>query len=151
MLRLERQPVEFQSSHKVSYYLENAGEDELNHLGNRLEEGGIDAKIIYSSARDLDILPHKADKGTAAAFLATHWNTPPDRVLSAGDSGNDLSLFEHDFRGIIVANAQAELREFHHTTVYHAKKSFAAGVLDGIEYWCRHSRKMSHPIGAKSM
>lgn len=133
--RLERQPDEFQSARKVSFYLQNATEDELNNMIAKLDAAGLSAKIIYSSARDLDVLPSKSDKGSAAAFLARHWNIAPENVVTAGDSGNDQSLFDKGFRGIIVANAQPELRDFQHPTVYHATQPFAAGVLEGIDYW----------------
>lgn len=33
-------------------------------------------------------------------------------VIVCGDSGNDLGMFESGFKGIIVGNAQDELKDF---------------------------------------
>ncbi|MEE8170459.1 MAG: HAD-IIB family hydrolase [Phycisphaerae bacterium] len=133
--RLRPQPEEFQSAFKVSYYRDGASAEDLAVLRRRLGEAGLDAAVIYSSDRDLDILPHVADKGTAAAFLAGRWGVSSDRVLVCGDSGNDLSLFRQGFRGVVVANAHAELKRLEGPRVYQARQAFAAGVVEGLEHW----------------
>lgn len=133
--RLELQPAEFQSPFKVSYYFHDATPDDLTTLRNRLQEAGIEASIVYSSARDLDFLPAGANKGTAAAFLVSRWGISPDRVMVSGDSGNDRALFEQGFLGIVVGNAHAELKKLRGPTIYHAERPFAAGVLEGVQYW----------------
>jgi hydroxymethylpyrimidine pyrophosphatase-like HAD family hydrolase len=92
---------------------------------------------VYSSNRDLDVLPAGVDKGSAAAFLASHFGFQPRQVVVAGDTGNDASMFTHGFRGIVVGNAQAELKSLCSPDVYKSDGSYADGVLEGLEYWLR--------------
>lgn len=129
------QPAEHQSLYKVSFYAEDLGPAELEQIHSRLREVGIDASVIYSSSRDLDILPASANKGTAAAFLARTWNIAHDNVIVCGDSGNDQSMFDQGFRGIVVSNAMDELKQLNGKNVYHAQQPFAAGVLEGLEHF----------------
>lgn len=132
---LERQPDEFQSPHKVSYYLRAHGPDCIAAIRSELAKRGIAADVIYSSSRDLDIVPRGVNKGTAAGFLARALGVPSDRVIVSGDSGNDASMFVCGFRGVIPANAHAELRALAGTSHYLASASFADGVLEGIDHW----------------
>lgn len=134
---LELQPQRFQSDFKVSYFLRQATTGQLHRLKRRLELAGIPASLIYSSGRDLDILPAGVNKGAAAAFVASQLGFALDRVIVAGNSGNDATLFDHDFCGIVVSNALPELQ--HHVAgqprVYNSLESHADGVLDGLRYW----------------
>jgi sucrose-6F-phosphate phosphohydrolase len=132
---IELQPEEFNSPHKVSYYYHDATGAQLAELQSRLEAAGQAVRIVYSSCRDLDVLPAGLDKGAAAAFLAQHWGVPRERVIVCGDTANDLSMFEQGFRGIVVGNALAELRSLRSPDVYHARGHFAAGVAEGLRHW----------------
>lgn len=129
------QPEEFQSDLKISAYWHDATPEGLADLRSRLAQHGIRASVIYSSRRDLDVVPAGADKGAAAAHLAACWGISAAAVAAAGDSGNDLSLFRHGFRGIVVANAHVELKRLDDPRVYHARQACAAGVLEGLRYW----------------
>lgn len=132
---LELQPAEYQTEHKVSFYLHNALPSDLAALAERLVFAGIEADLIYSSQRDLDIVPRGINKGTAARFVAERWQIPDDRVIVCGDSGNDLSLFQSQFRGVIVANCLPELRQLDGVNLFFATEKHAAGVLQGIDHW----------------
>ncbi len=132
---LQEQPRHLLSDFKVSYYGHDLDDGLLSLLTRRLEEVGQEACIVYSSRRDVDILPAATNKGTAATFLAQHWGLDRDQVIVAGDSGNDLEMFRAGFRGIVVGNAQPELLSLHDPRVYHAKAHFAAGVLEGLQHW----------------
>lgn len=132
---LRLQPAEFQSDSKVSYYGENVPSWFLRAVRGALANAGLRAEVVYSSNRDLDILPAGAGKGSAAKFLAELWRLPTDRVLVSGDSGNDLTMYLHGFRGIVVANAHAELKALAGPDVFLSQLAFADGVLDGLRYW----------------
>jgi len=134
---LELQPEQFQSPYKVSCYLYNADGDQLRNIEARLRKSSLDVSIIYSSKRDLDVLPARADRGTASAFLASIWEIDTDRVMVSGDSGNDLALFQQGFRGIVVGNAHEELKSLDGGNVYHAQGTYADGVIEGLEYWLK--------------
>jgi sucrose-6F-phosphate phosphohydrolase len=139
--RLEPQPDEFQSEFKVSYYLRNASRTELDGIRSLLRDASINADLVYSSRRDLDVLPAGIDKGTAAAFLAEYYEYEPEEVIVCGDSANDLAMFQHGFRGIVVGNAHPELQVLEGPTVYKSGESYAAGVLDGLNHWLRQDAK----------
>jgi len=132
---LEPQPEELQSRFKVSYYLKDATPEQLVAIQDEVRDASIHADIIYSSKRDLDFVPTGANKGTAAAFLVSMLGALPENVIVSGDSGNDRALFEQGFLGVVVANAHPELKKLKGQGIYHARQPFAAGVLEGIEYW----------------
>jgi len=134
---LELQPEEFQSDFKVSYFLHEALPAHLEKLNSKLRQHGIEADYIYSSQRDLDFLPAGVNKGSAASFYANYRNYPANRVFVSGNSGNDASLFQYGFRGIIVGNAHAELKALANDTNYLAERGHAAGVMEGIQHWMR--------------
>jgi sucrose-6F-phosphate phosphohydrolase len=133
---LKMQGEEDQSSYKVSYYLEGASRERLRELEYKLKKADIRFNSIYSSQRDLDILPVGVNKGKAAAFLIDYLKRPHERVITSGNSGNDATLFENNFAGIIVANADDDLKKHQDKrNVYLADASYADGVIEGIEYW----------------
>jgi mannosylfructose-6-phosphate phosphatase len=132
---LTEQPAEFLSSYKISYFGRGLDDAILSRLQRRLDDLGQEVSLVYSSNRDLDILPATVDKGTAATFLAQHWEIERGNVIVAGDSGNDLQMFRAGFRGIVVGNAQPELLRVRGANVYHAEGQFAAGVLEGLRHW----------------
>jgi sucrose-6F-phosphate phosphohydrolase len=128
------QPDEFQHEFKSSWFLPRANPSALRELRRQLEAAGLKVQIVYSSARDLDVLPFNATKGGALAWLCNRLDIPGDRVLVAGDTNNDTSMFQlPGVRGIIVENALPELFE---TTVaiptYSSRQILADGVLDGL-------------------
>lgn len=55
--------------------------------------------------------------------------------MVAGDSGNDLEMFAAPYKGIIVANAAAELKQKQGDRIYHAQAAHATGVLEGLRFW----------------
>jgi len=132
---LELQPSQFQSDFKVSYYLPDASGDDIRNLREEVAENSIEAEVIYSSNRDLDFLPLRANKGKASAFLASEWGIARDRVVVCGDTGNDMALFEQGFRGVVVGNAQPDLKSLAGPNVYHAEGLYARGVLEGVDHW----------------
>jgi sucrose phosphatase-like protein len=133
----EYQPLELQSNYKVSYFLHDASRQQLDAISQKLAGAGVRADLIYSSNRDLDVVPASVNKGTAAAFLAQRWEYAPDNVLVSGNSANDAELFRQGFLGVVVANAHDELKALAGPRVYIAGQPYAAGVLEGIEHWMR--------------
>jgi len=136
---LERQPEHLLSPYKISYYGYDLADQFLDHLQRQLERLGHEVRIIYSSKRDLDVLPAQAGKGSAAAFAAGQFGFGEDDVIVSGDSGNDLAMFEQGFLGVVVANGHEELKALRSRRVFHASKSHAAGVLEGVRYWLEYS------------
>lgn len=134
---LHLQPEPTQSDFKVSYFYPGANQEKLNALQQRLADIGIQANVIYSSNRDLDFLPENVDKGTAGRYVADRLRIPMRRVMSAGNSGNDKTLMTQGFHGIVVGNADADLRDLANGSnrIYVSDQSHADGVIDGLRHW----------------
>jgi len=131
------QPDEFQHPFKSSWFLDNAKPEAIRELKRQLTEAGLKVKVVYSSGRDLDVLPRNATKGGALRWLCARLNISFDGVLVAGDTRNDASMFRlPGARGIIVENALPELYE---STVdvptFSSRQILADGVLDGLSHY----------------
>lgn len=132
------QPDAYQHVHKSSWYLRDADVATLASIEERLADAGIAARLVYSSNRDLDILPAGVDKGAALSWLCRELGLSHDDVVVAGDTNNDRSMFDlPGVRGIVVGNALPELRAIaaERRDIYHAKGSMADGVLEGLRHW----------------
>ena len=131
------QPAEFQNPYKSSWFLDHATPELLREIRSRLGGAGLAVQIVYSSSRDLDVLPAGATKGGALRWLCRHLGFEPAHVVVAGDTGNDSSMFLlPGVKGIIVENALPEL--FAATVdlpAYTSRRVMADGVLDGLHHF----------------
>lgn len=132
-----RQPPQYQHRYKSSWYLEDATDQTISYLEHRLGEAGVNVNVVYSSGRDLDILPKMANKGNALSWLIAELGIDPGEVVVAGDTGNDSAMFlVPGVQGIIVENAQPELLEKTLSApTYHARENCADGVLEGLAHF----------------
>jgi sucrose-6-phosphatase len=134
------QPDSEQLTYKISFFLKpEQAPETLTALRLEFAAAGIDAQLIYSSDRDLDILPKRADKGKALTYVREKLGFPTDRTIACGDSGNDIALFQENTLGIIVGNARSELVQWHQANPspqrYFAQKHCAAGILEGLSHF----------------
>ncbi len=134
---LKPQPPEFQHRYKSSWFLHDAKPCQLQDLERQLAAAGLSVNVVYSSQRDLDILPKAGTKGCALRWLCEWIGIPLENVLVAGDTGNDSSMFRlPGVRGIIVDNALPELFEATvDIPIYTARQVLADGVLDGLQHF----------------
>lgn len=134
---IEEQPIHQQHEWKSSWFWHNATEDDLERLRVALRKAGAGAQIVYSSARDLDILPRPANKGNALRWLSQTHDIELDEVVVAGDTGNDSSMFLlPGVRGIVPENAEPELLEaVLDADAYIANGNCAAGVIEGLIHY----------------
>ena len=101
-----------------------------------LRKEGLRATTILDHDRFIDVIPVRASPGMAIRFLCFKWDLPPERLLVAGDSGNDADMLSGDTLGVVVGNHTPELdtlRGYHR--VYFAEAGHARGVLEGIEHY----------------
>lgn len=126
-------PAEFQTPWKASFDV--PGEEAAVQFRGRLAAAGIAAQVIFSGGKNLDAIHPAAGKGAAIAFLRELEAFPPEQVVVAGDSANDLDMFDAAYKGIVVANADPELRARRGAHIYHAQAPHAAGVLEGLRHW----------------
>ena len=146
---IEMQPEECQNEFKCSWFYYDKGREELDRIRDLLEFEGLEAQVIYSSNRDLDILPLNANKGNALRWLAEWKGIPLNRVAVAGDSGNDSSMFlvENVF-GVVVSNAEdALVQAVDGLDVHLATKPCAHGVVEGLS---RHLGFDSAPCSSET-
>jgi sucrose-6F-phosphate phosphohydrolase len=135
------QPMSEQTDFKVSYFLNGSIAPEvMPRLEKALTDIGLDVQLIYSSNKDLDILPKNGNKGAAVSFLQQKLRVNGDRTVVCGDSGNDIAMFQHaQAKGIIVGNAKPELREWHvsqsSVDTYMAQSFYAGGILEGLQHF----------------
>lgn len=134
------QPKKMQSPWKVSCYLEAASDVPL--VETALSDRGIDATILYSCGRFLDVIPVNAGKRAAVDYLRKSWRIDRDDILVGGNSGNDLDMLEDPrLPAVVVGNREDELQDLSQSEqVYQADAPFAAGVLEGAEahaFWPR--------------
>lgn len=132
------QPERYQHGLKSSWYLHDADDQAISNIEHRLNEAGIEARIVYSSGRDLDVLPRAADKGAAIRWLCDHLELGLDEAVVAGDTGNDRAMFElPQVRGIVVSNALDELKSFAtgKHNMFTALEAEADGVISGLKHW----------------
>jgi sucrose-6F-phosphate phosphohydrolase len=133
----EEQPPKYQNKFKSSWYIQDAPPGRLQEIENSLLQMGLAINVVYSSSRDLDVLPRYANKGNGLAWLADQLGIKTSQVLVAGDTGNDSSMFTiQGVRGIVVENAQPELfLATMEVPTYTAGRPFADGVLDGLLHY----------------
>jgi len=124
---------EYQTPFKASYNV--PGYEQYQLVVEQLKKAGITAKVIFSSNENLDIIPKGIDKGFAVDHLRNKLSLEKDQVIVAGDSGNDLDMFHYGFKGIIVGNADLQLKALTGSNIYHARNIYANGVLEGLQHW----------------
>ncbi|MFW5829975.1 MAG: HAD-IIB family hydrolase [Planctomycetota bacterium] len=137
-LGLELQPPENQLPHKISYLLPEELPPELNpkRMQAHLRRCGLRCKLIMSHDAYLDIIPIRASKGLAVRWLAFRWGLPADRILVAGDSGNDEEMLAGHTLGIVVGNYSPELERLRgRDRIYFADGHHAAGINEGIDFY----------------
>lgn len=95
-----------------------------------------ESKVITSGESDFDVIPIEAGKDKAALWVAEQLGVPASRWGVAGDSANDLAVFQIAPRAIAVGNSRQELlRNADPHRTYHATRSHAWGLIEGLRRW----------------
>ncbi len=137
---LAMQEEQEQNPWKISYHLDpDADPQVIKELTLRLKKAELSVQVIFSSGKDLDLLPPQSNKGNATRYLQTTLAMPPENTLVCGDSGNDISLFETNSRGVIVKNCQLELKQWYEAKGterhYLAGAKYAAAIQAAIAHF----------------
>ncbi|XSG85400.1 MAG: HAD-IIB family hydrolase [Methylohalobius sp. ZOD2] len=133
---LTLQPRSEQRAHKISYYVEPDKAPSVAEIKRHLRRLDLHANVIYSHQAFLDVLPIRASKGLAIRFLAWRWGLPLERILVAGDSGNDAEMLVGDTLGVVVGNYSPELERLRgKPRIYFAEATYAGGILEGLDYY----------------
>lgn len=147
---LRLQEPEKQAEFKLSYYAPVGPEGEAlaREAGDLLRETGGSVNVVYSvdpvqGTGLIDVLPAGVAKDTAVRYLHDRSGIPEERLVYAGDSGNDRAAMLSGFNVVVVGNAPDAFKEAIRSEaeglgigsrVYVADTSYARGVLEG----CRH-------------
>lgn len=133
---LEAQPAANQRRFKISYFVDPGEAPPVSAIRATLKEAGLAATVVLSHGAYLDVLPARASKGKAVAHLAHRWGLTRERILVAGDSGNDADMLRLGGLGVVVGNHQPELEKIaRRPNVYMAEGHHAWGVVEGIRHW----------------
>lgn len=125
-----------QRRHKVSFNVDLAKAPSIRDIRRYLRQHDLHANLVFSHGKFLDLLPLRASKGTAIRYLSMKWKLPLDRMLIAGDSGNDEEMLRGDVLGVVVANHTEELECLRdHARLLFADKPYAWGVIEGLDYF----------------
>lgn len=121
---------------RCSYY---CNPETLAGYRSEIEQAALalGCSVLYSDNRYLDILPPDTDKGRTLRALTRLLELPHERVLVAGDTLNDLSMFTAGFRGVCVGRAEPALVEATQSlaNVLHARSAGCGGILEAIGHF----------------
>jgi sucrose-6F-phosphate phosphohydrolase len=124
---------QYQTAYKASFDVK--GPLEYQRVVSRVKSEALRVKTIYSGQINLDLIPLQAGKGIIIRLLTSHLQIEPNHVAVAGDSGNDVDIFIRPNKGIMVANADNDLKALEGDHIYQASAAYAEGVLEGWRYW----------------
>lgn len=100
-----------------------------------VEALGVDC--LVSGDKYLDVLPAGVNKGSTLSALLDWLDVAQERVVTAGDSLNDLAMFETGLPGVMVGNAEPALVEALPTLrrTYRARAHGCAGIVEGLRHF----------------
>ena len=118
---------------RCSYFCEpDVVTDELYDIAARLN-----CDLLYSAGWYLDFLPRNVNKGATLTALIEHLDIDREDIMVAGDTLNDLSMYEHDFIGVCVGESEPGLiaATEGRARVYHAETPGAGGIIEAFSYF----------------
>jgi glucosylglycerol-phosphate synthase len=125
---LERQTVP--QERRCSYFVREGQIDDA--LRRTVDDLGCE--LLFSAQRYLDVLPRGIGKGATLRRFCELVGYDTEAVVTAGDTLNDLSMFESGFHGIVVGGAEPALAK----AVRNLDRTFlaagegCAGILEGL-------------------
>jgi sucrose-phosphate synthase len=125
-----------ETKYRLRYRLDPKRAPNLKEIRRRIRQEGLRVTTILDHEIYLDVLPIRASCGFAIRFFCFKWNLEPQRLLVAGDSGNDWDMLSGDTLGVVVSNHTPELDKLRgRPRVYFAKSPHARGILEGIDWY----------------
>lgn len=147
---LRKQEAEKQGRFKLSYYCDRrerkrvVGEVERRVTGAEAPYRVIESVDPFTDDGLIDLLPVGVSKAYALDWLVSHVGHERDRVVFAGDSGNDLAALTAGYPSIVVGNAATDVvegaRKGHEDAgwsdrLYVAERPATSGVLEGLRHY----------------
>jgi len=126
-------PQPLHAERRLAYYYDP--ETFEASLVEQIEAHGVDC--LFSDNRYLDLLPAGVNKGSTLLALLALLELDGTQVVTAGDTLNDLAMFETGLPGVMVGNAepalQAELPRLPRT--YLARAHGCEGIAEGLHHF----------------
>jgi hydroxymethylpyrimidine pyrophosphatase-like HAD family hydrolase len=128
------------SGRRRSYFYRDPGH--AHAARHEVQKLGFD--VLISDNLYFDVLPRGVQKGPTLLRTLQALNLPAQRTLVAGDTLNDLSMFDTGLAGVAVGNREPALDDAirRHRNVYRSGHAGAAGVLDALQRF--HRTEDSH-------
>lgn len=128
---LQRQDVPQQR--RCSFFCEP---DVVNENLQRIADD-LQCDLLYSAGKYLDFLPKGVNKGSSLKALMAYLGKHESDVLVAGDTLNDLSMYQQSFAGVCVGQSESALLEktADLAHVLHADEPGCGGILQAIEHF----------------
>lgn len=106
----------------------------------------LECEVIYSAGKFLDVLPQGVNKGSSLQQLINYLDIEEKDVLVAGDTLNDLAMYNCGFKGVVVGNAEASLVRAIKgmKQVYYARSAGAGGILEAMSWF--HDFTGKYPV-----
>ncbi|MET3875596.1 HAD-IIB family hydrolase [Chitinophaga sp. OAE865] len=124
---------EAHQQYRCSYYYDNSTDiDSAREIAASLQ-----CDLVLSAGKYLDILPAGVNKGFTLKQLLQVLALPHQKVLVAGDSMNDYSMYETGFKGVVVGDSEPELvaRTAGMPHVLQAQRPGAGGILEAMDFF----------------
>lgn len=138
---LPLQPHAVQSDVKLSCYgrAEDAGRLRAAFAGL-----GLQARVVHSHRRMIDVLPVRGGKARAVFAYAASRGWSLAQCVVAGDSGNDVDMLNAGGRAIVVANADGDLDGLAmRAGMIRSRRPHADGVLEGLAQFAAWSESQA--------
>lgn len=135
---LRLQPVS--QERRCSYFYDESTDiDAVKKIADEME-----LDVLLSAGKFLDILPKDVNKGTTLQELVKFIDFPANDILVAGDTLNDCSLYDTQYKGVAVGASEPALLRYTDgmPNVLQAKANGAGGILESL----RHFPEFNHYI-----
>jgi len=133
---LREQEENHQHPARLSYYIDGPVSEVLPEVSWRTAQWEASVKRVVTLGYYLDFMPSWGGKGAPLVYLAERLGIAHDRVIAAGDSGNDRDMLDRDYPSIVVANHASDLDDIvGKPGVYLSREPGARGVLEGLRHF----------------
>ncbi|WP_211227060.1 glucosylglycerol-phosphate synthase [Terrimonas ferruginea] len=108
---------------------------DFDHLQRIADASGCD--VLKSAGKFVDVLPGGVNKGSSLIQLVKLLNIDPSHILVAGDTLNDLSLYQTGYKGVVVGHAEQKLLDATRESenVFQATEAGCGGILESLAYF----------------
>ncbi|MBN2760386.1 MAG: HAD-IIB family hydrolase [Rhodobacteraceae bacterium] len=138
-LRLQDAPFRHRLSYEYNSAFDRAALSVLD---------GLEVDIIVSHGCFVDVLPKGVSKGPSLLRLISHLGLNAEQVLVAGDTLNDLSMFETGLHGALVGGSEPELlaATAHLPRAHRCRQIGAGGIIEAIHAHTLHPTPPELPL-----